>query len=157
MKAEPTMLTQTHFETVTDYLSWDHDRLDAIVADVERKVNEGRVAEASQGYEEFDRGLRRHIRIEEELLFPLFEARTGVVSGPTAVMRSEHREIERAIGLMRDALGRQDAEAFRDGLRFLRAVLPEHNAKEEHVLYPTTDRLLSAPERVAFVTRITGE
>jgi iron-sulfur cluster repair protein YtfE (RIC family) len=151
------METQTTFETVTHYLSWDHDRLDAILADVALKVDAGKMGEARDTYRGFDHGLRRHIRIEEELLFPLFEARTGVVSGPTAVMRSEHREIERAIGLMREALGRGDADGFREGLRFLRAVLPDHNAKEEHVLYPTTDRLLSPAELASFVARLTAE
>src|SRR5262245_5993745 len=148
---------ETTFETVTRYLSWDHDRLDAILASTAQEVDESRMADAAKTYEEFDQGLRRHIRIEEELLFPLFEARTGVSSGPTVVMRAEHREIEKAIGLMRDALARQDAPGFLDALRFLRSVLLDHNAKEEHVLYPTTDRLLSPVERAALVGRITIE
>jgi hemerythrin-like domain-containing protein len=151
------METQANVETVTTYLSWDHHRLDAILADVAGKVDAGRLAEAREAYRAFERGVRRHIRIEEELLFVLFEARTGVVSGPTAVLRSEHREIERAVGLMSQALERQDPEGFRDGHRFLQAVVPDHNAKEEHVLYPTTDRLLSAQELASFVARLREE
>ena len=151
------MQAEAGFDSVTTYMSGDHDRLDAILTDVNLRVDAGRMAEARQAYREFDQGLTRHIRIEEELLFPLFEARTGVVAGPTAVMRAEHREIERALGIMREGLEKGDPGAFREGLRFLREVLPDHNTKEEHVLYPTTDRFLSDPERAAFVTRLRGE
>ncbi len=145
------------FEDVTTYLSWDHDRLDAILAGVCVRVDAGELAEAEADYGAFMTGLSRHIRLEEELVFPLFEARTGVTGGPTTVMRAEHREIERALEMMRDGLAALSSEGFRDGLRFLRTVLPDHNAKEEHVLYPTTDRVLSADERSTFVARLVGE
>lgn len=145
------------FEDVTTYLSWDHDRLDAILADVCLRVDAGKLQEAEASYREFLTGLTRHIRLEEELVFPLFEARTGVTGGPTAVMRAEHREIERALEMMKDGLAQKSADAFREGLRFLRSVLPDHNAKEEHVLYPTTDRVLSGDERSTFVERLVGE
>lgn len=151
------MQAQTGFDSVTTYMSWDHDRLDAILRDVNLKVDAGRMAQARQAYREFEQGLARHIRIEEELLFPLFEVRTGVVAGPTAVMRAEHREIERALEIMREGLEKGDPSAFRDGLRFLREVLPDHNTKEEHVLYPTTDRVLSEAEREAFLARLRSE
>jgi len=145
------------FEDVTTYLSWDHDRLEAILADVCLHVDAGKLDQAEVGYREFLTGLKRHIRLEEELLFPLFEARTGVTGGPTEVMRDEHREIERALDMMEEGLAQKSTEAFREGCRFLRSVLPEHNAKEEHVLYPTTDRVLSAAERSTFVQRLVGE
>lgn len=145
------------FASITEYLSWDHDRLEAVLADVARGVEAGLLGEARERYRGFDEGLSRHIRIEEELLFPLFEARTGMVGGPTAVMREEHREIQRALGIMRDGLEQADADGFREGLGFLRQTLPDHNAKEEHILYPTTDRSLSDAERSAFVSRLQGE
>lgn len=145
------------FDGVTSYLSWDHDRLEAILAGVCEKVDTGQVAAARTQYGEFDSGLLRHIRIEEELLFPIFEAKTGVVSGPTEVMREEHREIKRGMALMRDGLERGDLAAFREGLQFVRETLPSHNQKEEHVLYPTTDRLLSDSERLALVNRLLAE
>ncbi len=153
MKAE----APPEFDDVTGYLSWDHDRLDAILAEVCAAVDGGRLEAAEGRYVEFQTGLLRHIRLEEQLLFPLFEAKTGITAGPTTVMRSEHREIERALQLMNEGLARRSADAFREGLLFLNTVLPDHNAKEEHVLYPTTDRVLAAGERAAFVQRLMGE
>jgi len=36
-------------------------------------------------------------------------------------------------------------------------VLPDHNAKEEHILYPTLDSLLLPSERAALVSRLQRE
>jgi hemerythrin-like domain-containing protein len=142
------------FDSVTGYLTWDHDRLEAVLDATRRLMQEGRWADARETYDDFDQGLARHIRIEEDVLFPLFEARTGIVDGPTAVMREEHRAIRSAVTLMRQALEAEDAGAFQEGRVFLESVMPAHNAKEEHVLYPTTDRMLEPSERARLVARL---
>jgi iron-sulfur cluster repair protein YtfE (RIC family) len=145
------------FESVTGYLGWDHDRLDQGLRSVSSAVGKGRFAEAAAGYEEFERGLLCHLRIEEELLFPVFEARSGMLNGPTDVMRDEHRQVRMALALMRRGLQQADATAYLDGLRFFESVLPDHNAKEEHILYPTLDSLLRPSERAALVSRLQRE
>jgi hemerythrin-like domain-containing protein len=143
------------FETITDYLSSDHHRLDGLLAEVEREVARGSFERARELFVAFEAGLDRHIRLEEELLFPLFEARVGILSGPTVVLRMEHRQIRVAAGMMRDGLAVGEAARFRDGRRWLDDVLPQHDSKEEHILYPMTDRFLSARERAVFVARLT--
>ena len=140
----------THFSSVTAYLSFDHRRLDAILADVRRMVDDGEVERADHAFGDFFEGLVRHIRIEEEIVFPLFEERVGP-SGPVAVMRSEHVVIREALGRMREALGRGSAAAFQVGLVQLLGVLPDHDVKEERILYPAIDRALSHAERAALV------
>jgi hemerythrin-like domain-containing protein len=155
------VMTQTlpaaSLESITIYVKADHRRLDALLHAVCADVEAGRLRSAQLAYEAFDSGLARHIRFEEQLLFPLFEARVGIVGGPTATLRQEHRQIEHAAALMRDALDRSDAQAFRDGCAFLRALLPQHDSKEEHVLFPTTDRALSDAERAAVLRRLRRE
>ncbi|GAA0909048.1 hemerythrin domain-containing protein [Streptomyces thermoalcalitolerans] len=86
--------------------------------------------------------LRRHIYLEEEFLFPpLREA--GLVM-PVFVMVREHGQIWKIL----DAL---DAE-LRDGavaasaaglLQELQDQLQAHNMKEEHVLYPRSEQVLT--------------
>lgn len=148
------VVSSPRFSTVTEYLSWDHDRLDALLADVQRMVEDGELERADHTFAEFFEGLRRHIRIEEEVLFPEFEARTGVTQGPTRVMRHEHRQIEEALEAMREALDRADAAAFRAGDARLLEVLSPHNAKEERILYPTTDQHLTPEERRLLLERM---
>ena len=85
-------------------------------------------------------GLDRHIEVEEQILFPLFERMTGMTgAGPTFVMRSEHVDIRRLMGDTAAALEAADparADASLDGLL---DVLGSHNMKEERILYPMTD------------------
>jgi len=145
------------FDAVTSYLSWDHERLGAILDDVIRKVNGGDIRKARELYRHYDEGYTRHIRIEEELLFPCFEARTGIGSGPTVTMCEEHRDIRRAFRMMREGLAASDVENFREGLRFLRGTLPSHSSKEEHFLYPAIDRLVSDQERLSILERLERE
>ena len=61
---------------------------------------------------QLERALERHIRLEEEIVFPLFEARSGIVDGPTAVMRDEHRCLRRALALMRAGIEARDGTAM---------------------------------------------
>ncbi len=139
---------------VGEALAWDHDRLEALDQRTFSRLAAGDAAGALATWSEFTVGLRRHIRFEEELVFPAFEERLGLPSsaGPGALMRAEHREIEALI----DAIG--------EGLAKGRPVLPlraelhhvlgDHNLKEEQVLYPATDRALRPEERDDLVARI---
>jgi len=139
---------------VTEALAWDHDRLDGIEQEAFARLAAGDQAGARAAWSEFCVGLRRHIRFEEELLFPTFEARLGMppAAGPTAVMRAEHRQIEELIEAIGGALLEQ-AAALR--LRAeLHRVLGDHNLKEERMLYPATDQALDPEERDALVARI---
>ena len=139
---------------VAEALSWDHDRLEALDERAFDLLAAGDAPGAQVAWTEFTVGLKRHIRFEEELLFPAFEERLGVspASGPTAVMRDEHRGIERLIGAIGRALaGDGEALALRHELHDL---LGDHNMKEERVLYPRTDELLDPEGSDALVARI---
>ena len=137
----------TDFPSVTAYLSWDHDRLDALLAQAFDHVVRGDLAGAMPAFGELSDGLVRHMRLEEELLFPVFEQRTGIVSGPTEVMRTEHRALERALARMREALVAKDKDGATRSHDDLVEVLVAHHMKEEEVLYPLTDRTLGATDR----------
>lgn len=147
--AEPGALRE-----VSEALAWDHDRLDALERGAFELLAGGDPQGARVRWAEFTVGLRRHIRFEEEILFPTFEEELGIPAedGPTGVMRGEHREIERLIDLIGRALGGDGAPLpLRSELHL---VLGQHNMKEEHVLYPGTDTCLGPEERDALVARI---
>ncbi|HET7746999.1 MAG TPA: hemerythrin domain-containing protein [Vicinamibacteria bacterium] len=145
------------FETVTSYLSWDHERLDALRRAVAGLTDEGRVDEARAAFAAFEARLLRHIRIEEEILFPVFEARSGFLGGPTTALRRDHDDIARTARRMGAALQASDREAFREAHAFLREILGPHVSREEHILYPTTDQLLSPRERALLARRLQEE
>lgn len=141
--------------SVSDLLGADHDRLDELMKAVRHQWSEEKLEEAEALFAAFATGLRRHIRSEEEVLFPAFEALTGHGPhfGPTAVMRAEHVEIESALVAITDALAKRAADEPRE-VGGLLSMLMAHNRKEEHVLYPMTDSALETAERAALVDEI---
>jgi hemerythrin-like domain-containing protein len=141
--------------TVTEALEWDHDRLDALESGAFAARAAGDLALATRLFGEFARGLRRHIAFEEALLFPAFESRAGSPGscGPTFVMRQEHREIEERLRDMECRFTNPE-DPLSAARHVFHDLMHEHNVKEERMLYPATDRLLTAEERDELVSRI---
>ena len=75
------------------YFSADHDRLDALFAFTLR-IHQVAPEKALDTFNVFHQGLLTHIVWEEQVLFPIFEAQTGITEGPTRVMRMEHERIK---------------------------------------------------------------
>lgn len=98
-------------------------------------------------------GLRRHIRMEEDRFFPLFEKRSRIPagSGPTAVMRAEHQEIEAILSKVEKLLSAGDCATVIQTIEgqpvHPSALFHSHDAKEESVLYPMADRLFTQAEK----------
>jgi hemerythrin-like domain-containing protein/uncharacterized protein (DUF2249 family) len=140
---------------ISDVLGWDHDRLARLElsAFVARAAGDG--DSAMKWYALFSSGLRRHIALEEQILFPLFERRSGFHSAaaPTEVMRGEHRQIERLLAEILRTIG--DPARLPDQARAaFHEVLEEHHRKEEGMLYPALDELLTPEEADAVVAEI---
>ncbi len=133
-------------QSIRQYYSDDHDRLDGLF----RRFQELKRADtpsAKQLFAQFKAGLERHIVWEEEILFPLFEARTGMCGcGPTAVMRLEHQQIKQHLAEIARRLGR-DELAIESEEDALLGVLGMHNEKEENILYPIIDQVVTEQER----------
>jgi iron-sulfur cluster repair protein YtfE (RIC family) len=141
--------------TVMAYLAWDHDRLDELLKHAMHAATRHNWPECRRALESFRHGLFRHILIEDDILFPVFESKTGMRDvGPTAVMRAEHLEIKQAVEEMMAASRAENLEALERWHANLLGVLVEHNMKEEQVLYPTMDHLLPDDERDELVRRM---
>lgn len=136
---------------ISEFMSRDHDRLDAIFAKVRNELDAGK---AKALFASFGAGLRAHIVWEEEILFPPFEERTGMRdAGPTAVMRLEHARILELLQEIGAAVGTPGAV---EPAGALIEVLTPHNHKEENVLYPWLDQSLTPAEAAAILARIQG-
>lgn len=87
-------------------------------------------------------GLRRHIYLEEEFLFPPLKA---TLMMPIFVMLREHGELWDAMDAL-DALlaGDTTSDALQNACRELLAKLDSHNSKEEPIIYPQADAVLEA-------------
>ncbi|MEK6923033.1 MAG: hemerythrin domain-containing protein [Nanoarchaeota archaeon] len=139
-------------KTVLNFMEEDHDRLDNIFKEFKNIKNTDK-NRARNLFHEFKIGLQKPIVWEEEILFPLFENKTGMHdTGPTAVMRMEHRKIKDFLERIHHGLGKNiQTKDLEDGLI---EVLTEHNDKEENILYPWIDNSVSEKEKEEVFTKM---
>jgi hypothetical protein len=152
----PATQTDRPMTTIAAFLTDDHRACDDSLVAAERLIASRRWDEARASCDAFRVSVERHFAREEEVLFPAFEAATGMTSGPTAVMRSEHGQIRQALGSLQAALGRRDRNECLGIVETLVMLIQQHNAKEENVLYPMSDRALGAGA-AALVTDMQGK
>lgn len=130
--------------TISSFLETDHASCDQSLSDVEEAVEREDWARARRLMADFEAALHRHFAMEEEVLFPAFEQATGMTSGPTAVMRAEHRQLRDIVAEASAALQAHDRDGFCAAAETMQILMGQHNLKEEGVLYPAADRMLHA-------------
>lgn len=139
-------------KTVLSFMGADHDRLDNIFQEFKNIKNTDK-NKARNLFHEFKVGLQKHIVWEEEILFPLFENKTGMYdTGPTAVMRLEHKKIKDLLERIHHSIAKHiQTNDLEDSLI---EVLTEHNNKEENILYPWIDDSVSGQEKEQAFTKM---
>ncbi|MGH7600580.1 MAG: hemerythrin domain-containing protein [bacterium] len=85
--------------------------------------------------------LAPHAHLEDELLFIALESHLDPQSGPLAVMRMEHNEIE---GSLERLQALQDLAEAKNLLLHAIQTARAHFAKEEQVLFPLAGQMLEA-------------
>jgi iron-sulfur cluster repair protein YtfE (RIC family) len=119
-------------------LEGHHRHLDDLLDRVEMAVDIGSWHEARNGFARFQTELEEHMRIEEDLMFPSFDAFARAAAGPSAILRTEHRQIRELLTVLEELL--HDEQPIGDATDALEALLAAHNAKEESILYPLFER-----------------
>ena len=133
-------------KTITAYYEEDHDRLDELFKTFQTSKRSD-FTKAKEAFKDFKIGLQRHIVWEEELLFPMWEEKTGMVEdGPTPVMRFEHEQIKQLLDAIHRKVENQDLNSDQEEQALLN-LLGSHNRKEERALYPAIDNVTSDEER----------
>jgi iron-sulfur cluster repair protein YtfE (RIC family) len=132
--------------SITTPLFQHHKHCDEIFADAEEACGKGDWAAGAAAFELLHEQLETHFASEEELLFPAFEAATGMTSGPTEVMRGEHRQMRDLLAQMQGAVESRDGDAFGGAAETLLILMQQHNMKEENILYPMCDNALGTSD-----------
>lgn len=133
---------------ISAFFEQDHDRLDALFTSYQ-SLKRSDYNKAREAFKEFKFGLQRHIVWEEDLLFPLWEEKTGMSEGgPTFVMRAEHRQIGGQLEVIHQKVAEENPDTDQEEQTLL-ALLGSHNMKEERVLYPALDQVTTSEERAA--------
>lgn len=138
---------------ISEYLSHGHQHCDELFVAAENAVADGRMAEAETGYYAFRDEMETHFTMEETVMFPAFEAATGMVGGPTEVMRSEHVQMRELLAQMQAAFAKPDAYEYLGLSETLLMIMQQHNFKEEQILYALADRALES-DTAAIIERM---
>ena len=135
-------------KTISAFYEQDHDRLDELFKTFQT-LKRSDFAKAKEAFKAFKVGLQRHIVWEEDLLFPLWEEKTGMSEGgPTFVMRAEHRRIGEQLEAIHEKVAEQNPDSDQEEQALL-DILGSHNMKEERILYPSIDQVTTEAEREA--------
>lgn len=126
-------------ETISSFLTQDHRDCDEVLAKLENVVASENWAEVQKVYEEFASDMRHHFNMEEKIMFPTFEARTGMSGGPTHIMRMEHQQMLQIINEMKEDIENKDKNHFFGLSETLMMLIQQHNMKEEQMLYRMAD------------------
>lgn len=129
--------------TISQFMTDDHRRCDEVFADAEAAVDQGDWETAAKVTNEFLDAMESHFRMEEDVLFPALENKTGMTMGPTQVMRQEHDQMRELFNQMRFALEAQEEDDFLGVSETLLITMQQHNMKEEGIVYPMSDEQLS--------------
>jgi len=130
--------------TILDFLGSDHRACDDLFASAEAAVAQKNWDSARDLFAHFQAAMARHLAMEEEVLFPAFEARTGNSMGPTQVMRMEHAQMRSLLQDMASDVSTGNQNGFLGLSETLNMLMQQHNLKEENMLYPMSDRVLDS-------------
>jgi len=130
-------------QNIKTFLTNDHRVCDEKFAIMETAVISNDWNEALKKFENFTNDLMCHFDMEEKVMFPTFEEKTGMEGGPTQVMRMEHDQMRNVISQMKNDIETKNKDHFFGLSESLMMLMQQHNMKEEQMLYAMADAHLS--------------
>jgi hemerythrin-like domain-containing protein len=88
--------------------------------------------------------LKRHIALEEEVLYPAYESAPHAPQGPTTALREEHSTIIRLLQDMAPVIRTRDSEHLLECLAHLENQMIKHHEKEEDIFLPMASHILNS-------------
>lgn len=141
--------------SIRELLAADHRRCDDLFAAAERFAAAAAWSDADAAFGQLQQAMQAHFDAEEAILFPAFEAETGMRMGPTQVMRDEHGLMSGLLAAAKDSLDERNADDYAGNAETLLIMMQQHNMKEENILYPMSDQHL-ASQRDALLPQLRG-
>jgi DUF438 domain-containing protein len=129
--------------TIRSFMTEDHRHCDDLLAEAEQGIAGKDLNAARLALGKFQAAILAHFEGEESTLFPAFESKTGMSTGPTMVMRMEHAQMRELLDAAVAALRSGNTEDYFGHVETLLIMMQQHNMKEENVLYPMCDQQLA--------------
>lgn len=130
-------------DTISSFLTHDHRACDEKFAELENAVSANNWDAANGLFEGFSKDLLHHFSMEEDVMFKIFQEKTGMQGGPTAIMTMEHNQMRQVLTQMKEFLDAKDQNKFFGVSESLMILIQQHNMKEEQMLYAMADAHLA--------------
>jgi hemerythrin-like domain-containing protein len=110
----------------------------------------------------YDRELRAHMRVEEDLLMPVYERAGKIAGGPPEFFIGEHRrmlEFLARFAATLDELKGEGGDPARRVIRLLdeeamfKSLCEHHDMRERNIFFPALDRVTDEDERRELIGR----
>ena len=130
-------------ESIRNLMTGKHRQCDDQFVAVEQAVARSDWGEADSAFNHFRDAMLQHFALEESILFPAFEAHTGISMGPTQVMRGEHAQMRALLAAAEIALAARDVDDYSGNSETLLIMTHQHNMKEQNMLCAMCDQHLA--------------
>ena len=120
--------------------------------------------EALSLLERYESALLRHMRDEEDLLFPLYDKRCPVTrGGATKLFLDDHEKMRGFVHLFKEETGKLAANPqpesvllmLLDREAFYKRLCSHHDKREREILYPALDEFTSEAEKIEMLAGVT--
>lgn len=149
-----------------------HERLDELFLLHQESLLDLQLEERAWGdralerFDLYEESLREHIRIEEELLLPVYRRAGRIPGGPEEFYTGEHAKLLQILTRCRTLLTElRDARVDRrrgtirlfDQESVFKSLTEHHHQREENILFPTLDQVTDESERDRLIRLCLGE
>ncbi|MBT4518888.1 MAG: hemerythrin domain-containing protein [Halieaceae bacterium] len=86
--------------------------------------------------------LKKHMAMEEEVLFPAYERHTDLPRNPVEALRSDHDQLVQLFCDIDEVLKTRDSEHLVDAIKPVVVAMNHHHDKEENFFLPMAGHLL---------------
>lgn len=127
-----------------NWLVHEHSLYEGLLSQCQDAVEIEDWGTANRVFNELVTHLKRHMLLEEEVLYPAYETTPLAPQGPTLALREEHSGIVRLIRDMTRIIKTRDSELVLDSLKYLENQMIKHHEKEEDIFLPMASHILNA-------------
>jgi len=117
----------------SNWLVHDHRKYDVMLEECEEAADIGEWKNAKHLFHDFVIDLKLHMRLEDEVLYPLFVEGNGDPEGVIAHLSDEHDYLVRLVTDLEYIIRANDFDHFLDSLEPLHRAMNRHNEHEEKV------------------------
>ncbi len=118
----------------TNWLVHDHRKYEAALEDCESAAGAGNWKEAVRLFYDFVEDLKLHMRMEDEVVYPVFREEVEDPDDELGELMDEHDDLARLLTDLATVIKNKNYDHFEVSLTPLYKAMVEHNEHEEQVL-----------------------